>query len=198
MWESDLHPKQKYTLQHLSRSSWFWQIHSCQQHGYFAWAAGTTARTIKPNSPCLRSPLCAMLNRRPWKGLSSFGDPASGHRCTAWWHTDALAWVAVEIHHFGEVTAGHKVFADTDWPCTHSSLAFVGLHRPTAHVCESHTTNFTDDTFKNAIPNLFSDASFGMWQIVLKYLNKEQDTFSEIISLPEREKGIQSKNQSSC
>lgn len=47
---------------------------------------------------------------------------------------------------------------------------------------QSHATYFVDNRFKDAIPILFSIGSFGMWQIALKYLNKEQDTFSEIIS----------------
>lgn len=63
---------------------------------------------------------------------------------------------------------------------------------------QSHATHFVDNRFKDDIPILFCIGSFGMWQIALKYLNKDQDSFSEIISSPDREKGIQSKNQSSC
>lgn len=52
---------------------------------------------------------------------------------------------------------------------------------------------FVENRFKNVTPILFHDASFGMWQIVQKYLNKEQDTFSEIISVPDRRRNLVQK-----
>lgn len=111
-WESDLHPNQKYILKHISRSSQFEQINSRQQHRYFAWAkiTGATAGNIKPNGPCLRSPLCAggraqqktmegaLWFQRPSVKAEMFGTAA--HRC--------FGTSQRRDNDLGEVTAGHK------------------------------------------------------------------------------------------
>lgn len=162
-WESDLHPKQKYTLKHLSRSSQFGQINSCQQHRYFARAkiTGATAGNIKPNGPCLRCSLRAggraqqitkegaLWFRRPSVEAEMFSTAA--HRCfgTSQGRDDDL----------GEVTAAHKRCLQTQgdgspvppgclWGYTDPLLTFESLM-----LCF-----LVENWSKNAIPILFRNA----------------------------------------